>query len=270
MNRIDVCFAELRRRGGKALIPYITAGDPDGPTTVRLALEFEKRGADLVELGVPFSDPLADGTTIQRASERALRGGTTLRAVLTWAAEIRQASQIPLVLMSYVNPLLRMGAGAFALAAREAGVDGLIVPDLPPEEAGELLAANDGAGLATIFLAAPTSPPERLRLIAEASRGYIYYVSLKGVTGARTALARGVADAVGTLRALTSKPVAVGFGIGTPDQAAAAAAAADGVIVGSAIVDQVEQLRGRADLVERVGVFVEGFVRAVRPAPPAA
>jgi tryptophan synthase alpha chain len=172
--------------------------------------------------------------------------------------------------MSYVNPLLRMGPAAFAGVAREAGVDGLIVPDLPPEEAGEVLAANDAAGLATIFLAAPTSPPERLRLIAEASRGYIYYVSLKGVTGARTALALGVADGVRALRSLTPKPVAVGFGIGTPEQAAAVAAVADGVIVGSAIVDQVERLRGRADLVEQVGVFVEGFVRAVRPAPPAA
>ena len=270
MKRIDACFAELRRHGGKALIPYITAGDPDGPTTVRLALEFEKRGADLVELGVPFSDPLADGTTIQRASQRALEGGTSLRAVLGWAGQIRQASQIPLVLMSYVNPLLQMGAGAFAAAAREAGVDGLIVPDLPPEEAGELLAANDTAGVATIFLAAPTSPPERLRLIAEASRGYIYYVSLKGVTGARAALPRGVREAVRTLRALTAKPVAVGFGIGTPEQAAEAAAVADGVIVGSAIVDQVERLRGRVDLVEQVGVFVEGFVRALRLAPPVA
>jgi len=223
-----------------------------------------------VELGVPFSDPLADGTTIQRASERALRGGTTLRAVLTWAAQIRQASQIPLVLMSYVNPLLRMGASAFAAAAREAGVDGLIVPDLPPEEAGELLAANDAAGLATIFLAAPTSPPERLRLIAEASRGYIYYVSLKGVTGARATLHAGVREAVGALRSLTAKPVVVGFGIGTPEQAAAVAAMADGVIVGSAIVDQVERLRGRPDLVDEVGGFVEGFVRALRPAPPVA
>jgi tryptophan synthase alpha chain len=172
--------------------------------------------------------------------------------------------------MSYVNPLLQMGAGAFAAAAREAGVDGLIVPDLPPEEAGELLAANDAAGVATIFLAAPTSPPERLRLIAEASRGYIYYVSLKGVTGARAALPRGVREAVRTLRALTAKPVAVGFGIGTPEQAAEVAAVADGVIVGSAIVDQVERLRGRVDLVEQVGVFVEGFVRALRLAPPVA
>ncbi|HEU5395410.1 MAG TPA: tryptophan synthase subunit alpha, partial [Candidatus Methylomirabilis sp.] len=251
-------------------IPYITAGDPDGPTTVQLALEFEKRGADLVELGVPFSDPLADGTTIQRASQRALEGGTTLRAVLGWAAEIRQASQIPLVLMSYVNPLLRMGAEAFAAAARQAGVDGLIVPDLPPEEAREFLAVNDGAGVATVFLAAPTSPPERLRIIAEASRGYIYYVSLKGVTGARAGLPLGVRDAVQALRALTAKPVVVGFGIGTPVQAAEVATVADGVIVGSAIVDQVERLRGRVDLVEQVGGFVEGLVRAVRHIPPGA
>lgn len=267
MRRIEACFAELRRRGGKALIPYITAGDPDGPTTVQLALEFEKRGAELVELGVPFSDPLADGTTIQRASQRALGGGATLRRVLDWAAEIRQATQMPLVLMSYVNPLLRMGVSAFAAAARDAGVDGLIVPDLPPEEAGEILAANDAVGIATIFLAAPTSPPERLRLVAEASRGYIYYVSLKGVTGARAALAGGIREAVRTLRALTAKPVAVGFGIGTPEQAAAVAAVADGVIVGSAIVDQIERLRGRADLVEQVGAFVEGFARALRLPP---
>jgi tryptophan synthase alpha chain len=270
VRRIDACFAELRERGSKALIPYITAGDPDGPTTVRLALEFEKRGADLLELGVPFSDPLADGTTIQRASQRALERGTTLRGVLAWAAEIRQASQMPLVLMSYVNPLLRMGAGAFATAAREAGVDGLIVPDLPPEEAGEILVANDAAGIATIFLAAPTSPPERLRLIAEASRGYIYYVSLKGVTGARAVLAEGIREAVRALRALTAKPVAVGFGIGTPEQGAAVGAVADGVIVGSAIVDQVERLRGRTDLVEQVGAFVERFARALRLPPPGA
>jgi len=256
MNRIDAAFQRLRARGEKALIPYLTAGDPDLETTIALIREFEQRGADIVEVGVPFSDPLADGVTIQRASQRALQGGVTLARILKMILEVRKHTQLPLVLMSYVNPILRFGIHRFVKEATEAGVDGVILPDLPPEEAGELRQAGEEVGLYPIFLLAPTSSEARIERIASASKGYIYYVSLKGVTGARDRLAEGIGPAVLRIKARTETPVAVGFGIGTPDQARAVASFADGVIVGSAIVSQVEEHLGRDDLVERVGVFV--------------
>ncbi len=256
MNRIDGTFQRLQMRGEKALIPYLTAGDPDLETTVALILEFEQRGADLVEVGVPFSDPLADGVTIQRASQRALQGGTTLSKILEMIREVRRNAQLPLVLMSYVNPIFRFGIERFVKEATAAGVDGVILPDLPPEEAGELRLAGEEAGLHPIFLLAPTSSEARLDQVASASKGYIYYVSLKGVTGAREHLSEGVGQAVLRIKARTKTPVAVGFGIGTPDQARTVASYADGVIVGSAIVARVEEHLGKAGLVERVGAFV--------------
>lgn len=263
MNRIDAAFQRLRARGEKALIPYLTAGDPDLETTIALIWEFERRGADIVEVGVPFSDPLADGVTIQRASQRALQGGVTLARILEMILEVRKHTQLPLVLMSYINPILRFGIHRFVKEATEAGVDGVILPDLPPEEAGELRQACEEAGLYPIFLLAPTSSEARVEQIASASKGYIYYVSLKGVTGAREHLPEGIGPAVLRIKARTKTPVAVGFGIGTPDQAQAVASYADGVIVGSAIVSRVEEHLGRADLVERVGGFVARLKSAI-------
>lgn len=259
-NRIDRRFQELRARKEKALIPYITAGDPDLATTQELVWAFEKAGADVLELGVPFSDPLADGTTIQRASQRALEHGCTLKAVISAVGRIRERSQVPLVLMSYVNPILRMGAQEFATRAGHAGVDGVIIPDLPPEEAQEIARCCDASGIHMIFLAAPTSTDARLRHIVEASRGYIYYVSLKGVTGARDTLEAGLEASLARLRRLTDKPIAVGFGISTPAQAATVARLADGVIVGSAIVERIERARGHPGMVEGVA----GVVRTLK------
>jgi len=188
MNRIDVRFRQLRESGERALMPYLTAGDPDLSTTRSLILEFEKQGADLIEIGVPFSDPLADGVTIQRASQRALASGTTLAGILEMVRDLRTQCRLPLLLMSYVNPIFHFGFTRFAKEAATVGVDGLIVPDLPPDEATELIDAAAAYDLHTIFLIAPTSRPERVRTIAAASKGFIYYVSLRGVTGIRSRL----------------------------------------------------------------------------------
>jgi len=263
MHRIDRCFHELRAARQKALIPYITAGDPDLAVTRELAWAFEGAGADILELGVPFSDPLADGSTIQRASQRALERGVTLKGVIGSVEQIRARSQMPIVLMSYMNPILRMGLDEFAGRAKDAGVDGVIVPDLPPEEAGELRRCCAATGVSTIFLAAPTSTDARLRRIAEASEGYIYYVSLKGVTGARESLQADLAVSLGRLRRLTNKPVAVGFGISTPAQAAEVARGADGVIVGSAIVERIERGGGGQRAVEDAAGFVRNLKGAM-------
>ncbi len=267
--RIAAAFGRAREEGRAALIPFLTGGDPDAATTRALVLEVARRGADLVELGIPFSDPLADGGTIQRASQRALAGGFSLRRALELAAEIRRAAPVPLVFMSYVNPILRFGAGAFAAAAEAAGVDGVIVPDLPPEEAEELAAPCDRHGLATIFLVAPTTAPARIPVICMRSRGYVYYVSLRGVTGARAALPPDLAAGIARVRAVTALPVAVGFGIATPAQVAAVAREADGVIVGSAIVQAIEAHRDRPDLVDRVGAFVATLRAATARTAPA-
>ena len=260
MQRIEKTFAQLRVARRAALIPYLTAGDPSLEATEALVPVAEAAGADLLELGVPFSDPLADGATIQRASQRALARGVTLRKILHLVARIRPRTEMPLVLMTYYNPILRAGPDAFVAEAAAAGLDGVIVPDLPPEEAGPLRAAPRAAGLAPIFLAAPTSTDARLRLICEASEGYIYAVSLRGVTGARATLPADLGAQVARLRAHTTKPVAVGFGISTPAQARQVAAVADGVIVGSALVGLVEQ-SGRG---EALAAAVAAFLRGLR------
>jgi tryptophan synthase alpha chain len=268
-RRLAEAFRRAREEGRAALIPFLTAGDPDASATRALVLEMALRGADIVELGIPFSDPLADGATIQRASQRALAGGFSLRRALDLAAEIRRSATVPLVFMSYVNPILSFGAAAFAAAAAAAGVDGVIVPDLPPEEAGELAAPCDRHGLSTIFLVAPTTAAARIPLICARSRGYIYYVSLRGVTGVRATLPPDLAAGVARVRAATDLPVAVGFGIATPEQVAAVAREADGVIVGSAIVQAIEAHRHRPDMVDRVGAFVGTLRAATARAAPA-
>lgn len=256
MSRIDDLFARLRGSGRRALIPYVTAGDPSLEITGKLVLALAERGADLIELGVPFSDPLADGPTIQRASQRALRGKTTLRGILALVRELRRKTATPLVLMSYYNPIHAYGEDKFLEHAKEVGVDGVIVPDLPPDEGGAFLDRAEKAGIDAILLAAPTSPDERLRMIASRSRGFLYYVSLTGVTGSRDRLAADLAPKLDHLRALTDRPVAVGFGISTPGQAALAARHADGVIVGSALIDVWEKAGPGPEGIQAVGDYI--------------
>jgi tryptophan synthase alpha chain len=219
----------------------VTAGDPSLERTVAVALDLARAGVDVLELGVPFSDPLADGPVIQRASERALKGGTTLARVLDAVRAIRRQSELPLLLFSYSNPILRFGAERLAAEAREAGVDGVLVTDLPPEEAESWVLTARAEGLDTVFLAAPTSSDERLRRIAAASTGFVYAVSRTGVTGERDALSQDAAPLLARLREAGPLPVALGFGISTPEQAASAAALADGVVVGSTLVRFLEQ-----------------------------
>lgn len=246
MTRIGQRFELLRAEGRKAFVAFITAGDPSLSRTVDVALELEEAGVDVLELGIPFSDPLADGPVIQRASERAIGNGTTLASALGAVREIRRRSQIPLLLFSYLNPLLRYGLPCLAAEARESGVDGALVTDLPPEEADGWLDVARGAGLDTVFLAAPTSPPERLRGVAAASRGFVYAVSRTGVTGEREVLSEDARPLVEGLKRLTELPVALGFGVSTPEQVAAAAATADGVVVGSALVRFLEEQPGES------------------------
>ena len=241
MSRIAERFAHRKAEGRVAFVPFLTAGDPSLDRTVEIAVGLEAAGADVLELGVPFSDPLADGPVIQRSSERALGRGVTLEAVLDVVRRIRQRSALPLLLFSYFNPLLQRGLERLAEEAAEAGVDGVLVTDLPPEEADEWIAAARGAALDTVFLAAPTSPPERLRRVAEASRGFVYAISRTGVTGERRALSDEARPLVERLRGLTDVPVALGFGLSTPEQVAQAARVADAVVVGSALVRFLEE-----------------------------
>lgn len=237
-------------------MPFVTAGDPELGTTAELVLAMAEAGADAIELGVPFSDPTAEGPTIQRASERALAGGTTLRRILALVKQLRPQVEVPLVLMGYANPFYALGAEGFAQEARAAGVDGIICPDLPPEEGADLYAALAGAGIDGVLLAAPTTTPARLALLARATRGFLYYVSLTGVTGARQALAAGIEEGVRAVRAHSDVPVCVGFGVSTPEQAAEIARFADGVAVGSAIVDRIERAKSRDAAVTDVARFV--------------
>ena len=263
-GRLATTFAALRQRGERALVPYFTAGDPSLADTGKLVLEAGRRGADIVELGVPFSDPLADGPVIQRATQRALAAGVTLPRVLELARELRAESAVPLVFLTYYNPLLAFGLKAFCLTAVESGVDGVIVADLPPEESGPLRSLAEPAGLDLIHLVAPTSTPDRMRKIARASHGFLYMVSLTGVTGARSELPSELTQHLRTLRGITTKPICVGFGIGTPAQAQAVGQVADGVIVGSAIVQLVEKHAGSSELVTRVGDFIASLKAPLR------
>lgn len=257
MTRIGRRFAVAAAEGRKPFIAFVTAGDPSLDRTVAIAAELEDAGVDILELGVPFSDPLADGPVIQRASERALAAGADLASVLGAVRRIRARSELPLLLFSYMNPLLRYGLDRLARDAAAAGVDGVLVTDLPPEEAEDWISCARRSGLDTVFLAAPTSPDARLRRVAESSRGFVYAVSRTGVTGERDALSGDAAALVARIRALTPLPVALGFGISTPGQVRAASAAADGVVVGSAIVRFLE---------EDPGGDVGGFVRRLRSA----
>jgi len=241
MNRIEKVFRKLGKDEKKAFIPYIMAGDPTLERTRETTLLCERCGADIVELGVPFTDPLADGPTIQRAAERGLEAGINLKKVVGLVRQLRQDTQIPLVLMTYYNPVFKYGVERFVREAVHAGVDGLIIPDLPPEEAGELIGATNPDVLAVIFLLAPTSTSQRTKKIGHVSRGFIYYVSMTGITGSRLDLDAALQASVENVRKTTNKPVAVGFGISTPEEARTVAKFADGVIVGSAIVRRLHE-----------------------------
>ncbi len=242
MSRIDDTFARLRAEGRQALIPFVTAGDPLPERTVPLLHDMVAAGADVIELGVPFSDPMADGPVIQAADERALAHGVSLRRVLDMVRRFREGDdRTPLVLMGYLNPIEVMGYGAFAEAAAGAGVDGVLVVDLPPEEAHEFSALMKQHGISVIFLIAPTTDAERIAAIDACASGYLYYVSLKGVTGANTLDVDEVARRVEAIRAISSLPVGVGFGIKDGATAQAVARVADAVVVGSALVRQIEQ-----------------------------
>lgn len=241
MSRIEKAFRRLKKEGRKAFIPYIMAGDPSLARTKKLVGLLEECGADIIELGVPFSDPLADGPVIQAAAERAIKKGATLSKVLDSVRDIRKTTEIPIVLMTYFNPIFKYGEEIFPADAKEAGVDGIIVPDLPPDEAGNLIRFSREQGLDTIFLVAPTSTPQRIRLVAKSSSGFIYYVSITGITGAKLRLDASQHRSIKALRAFTRKPVALGFGVSRPAEAKAVAGFADGVIVGSAIVRKLNE-----------------------------
>lgn len=264
MSRIAKRFEDLRERGESALIPFVTAGDPDLETTEALVVALEDAGADLIEIGVPFSDPIAEGPIIQRASERALARGTSLRQILELVSRLRDRVEVPLLLMGYVNPIFAMGSVNFAEAASQVGVDGIIVPDLPPEEGDELYSASSDAGIDPVLLASPTTTPERFRLLVEKTRGFLYYVSLTGVTGTRTSLAEGIEAGVRTAKASGDIPVCVGFGVSSPEHAREIGAYADGVVVGSAIVERVERASDGASAVAEVSAFVAELKEGLR------
>ncbi len=264
MSRIAATFDALRATRRRALIPFIMGGDPSLDATESFLLGFADAGADLLEIGVPFSDPIADGPINQRAAQRALRSGTGLRDILTRVTRLRARVRQPVVLLTYYNPVLQYGLDAFCRDAPAAGVDGVVIPDLPPEEGDPLRAVAAPHGLDTIFLAAPTSTDERLARVAAGSRGFVYCVSLTGVTGVRTSVAGDVGALVGRLRRHTALPICVGFGVSTPDHARQVASVADGVIVGSAIVAIVEREGAAA------GSSLTAFVRSLRTGVDAA
>lgn len=254
-TRITRLFEKLKQGGRKGLIAYITAGDPSPDRTASLVAALERGGADLIELGVPFSDPVADGPVIQRAGQRALRAGTTLRKVLGIAGEIRRRSEIPILLFTYLNPVLRYGLEALARDAAAAGIDGCLLTDVSVEEAGEYVDVMRRHGLDTVFLAAPTSTPRRLQLVAEYSSGFVYLVSRTGVTGERDSLSSAVGPLVEAMRAVTKLPLAIGFGISRPEHVAETGKLVDGVVVGSAFVRLVERYGDAPELEQQLEAF---------------
>ena len=259
MGRIADSFTNLQREGKKGFIPFITAGDPDLTTTAALLVTLAHSGATLIELGVPFSDPMADGPVIQRASERALKNTFGLQEILDTVAQARKQIDIPIILFSYYNPLFQFGLKRLAEAAREAGLDGVLVTDLSPEEAGEFERELRACDLDMIFLVAPTSTDERLKLVAERASGFIYAVSRAGVTGTRETVSAEAEKLVNRLRKFSELPVAVGFGISNAEQVAGVHRYADAVVVGSAIVAEMERLGDSPELVKHIGEFLTGL-----------
>jgi tryptophan synthase alpha chain len=264
LGRISEAFATLQSTAGKGFIPFITAGDPDLPTTERLLVELSLAGATVIELGVPFSDPMADGPVIQRASERALKHGFNLDELLATVSRVRKTITTPIILFSYFNPLLQYGLQRLATTARQAGIDGVLVTDLTPEEAGDLAGQLRANELDMIFLVAPTSTNERLELIAQKASGFIYAVSRAGVTGTRETVSAEAEKLVSRVRKFSSLPIAVGFGISTPDQVTDVLRYADAVVVGSAIVQELERVAGEPDIPQRIGEFARSLLAARR------
>jgi tryptophan synthase alpha chain len=264
MSRIRETFASLKRAGRGGFIPFITAGDPDIATTERLLIELAAAGADIIELGVPFSDPVADGETIQHASERALRKGITVSDVLSCVSHAKQHIDVPIVLFSYFNPLLSFGRDRLANEAKEVGVDAVLVTDLIPEEAQTWIEILVQRELDPIFLVAPTTSDKRLKQIARQARGFIYAVSRAGVTGARDEMPRDAEALVKRVRSVSDLPVAVGFGISTPEQVREVWRFANAAVIGSAFVREIEKLSAKPDLVSRIG----NFARSLIPAAP--
>lgn len=259
MGRIENAFTQLSQQGRKGFIPFITAGDPDLATTEQLLLELARTGATTIELGVPFSDPMADGPVIQRASERALKNSFGLQDILDTAGRARQQIDTPIILFSYFNPLLQFGLKRLAGAVKDAGVDGVLVTDLTPEEAGEFEAELRANDLDMIFLIAPTSTDERLKLVAEHASGFVYAVSRAGVTGTRESVSSEAEKLVTRMRRFTSLPIAVGFGISNAEQVRDVQRYADAVVVGSAIVAEMERLAGAADVAQKIGEFARAL-----------
>ena len=260
MARIEAKFDNVRREQRKAFVPYITAGDPSLKATEQIILELERTGADIIELGVPFSDPMADGPVIQRASERALANHVSVRDCLELVRRVRQQSEVPIVLFSYLNPLLSIGLEQLGDELRNAGVDGVLATDLVPEEADEFRTAMRAAGIDLIFLVAPTSTDERIKLVTEASSGFVYAVSRTGVTGVRQSLSEAAGSLVQRVRRFTDLPVAIGFGVSTPEQVNEVWQHADAAVVGSRIVAEIEANASDPALVEKVGALTRWLV----------
>jgi tryptophan synthase alpha chain len=266
MSRISDAFANARAQDRGALVVYITAGDPNLGVTRELVPLIARAGADVIELGMPYSDPVADGPTIQAAGQRALAAGATVDGILAMVRTIRSRCDVPLVFMTCYNPVLQHGLETFAAEAAAAGIDGVLISDLPPEEAGPWCEIAWAAGLDTIFLASPTTPPARARLIADLARGFVYAVARAGVTGAQAELPPDLPELIGRLREVTDKPIAVGFGISTPAQVRQVCEVADGAIVGSAVVKLIEEMGGAEDIFYTAPNFVSSLAAATRRA----
>lgn len=262
MSRLAARFSVIQEEHSKALIAFITAGDPDLATTEEIILLLENSGADVIELGVPFSDPMADGPTIQRSSERALGSGTTLRDIITLVKRVRTRTEIPVILMGYLNQVYAYGYEGFCRDACEAGVDGVLLVDMPPEESSDLLVQARHYGLDVIFLLTPTSDPERIAAVERVGSGFVYYVTVTGVTGARTSVSTSLAEELARVRQSVTLPVMAGFGISTPEQASEVGKLADGIVVGSAIVKLFELYSGK-ELKQQLGSYVAGLKQAL-------
>jgi tryptophan synthase alpha chain len=264
MNRIEEKFAQLKKKSGKAFISYITAGDPNLRRTEQLVLALERAGTDIIELGIPFSDPLADGKTNQEAAERALKNNVTLKQVIELVKNLRQKTQIPIVFFTYLNPVYQYGYENFAKDAANAGVDGVLALDMPPEEAGPLKKELDKSGVHSIFLIAPTSTEERIKKITTQANGFIYYVSRTGVTGEQKSMSTDIEEHINLIRKYSDLPIAVGFGISNPEHVSEIAKSADGVVVGSAIVRRVGEGGDSDEMVNNIEKFVGELTKPLR------
>lgn len=260
MNRIDDVFRQLKNKSRKAFIAYITGGDPDIAITEKLAIKLAETGVDLIEIGVPFSDPMADGPVNQRAAQRALASGTTLRKIIKTVKDIRVKSQIPVILFTYFNPVFQYGIDKFSHDARKAGIDGILIVDLPPEEAGQYQRIFKKYDIKMIYLVAPTSGDERIEMICRKAEGFIYVVSRTGVTGAKKDIPKEIPEVINCIKKNTDLPVAVGFGVSNRNQVDVLQRIADGVVVGSTIVNQIEKNIGKPDLVNKVADFVKELI----------